>query len=632
MDAVPLQSVFSLIWVPLYLFLAGYYLVFHFRDKLKHHLHFAFLWFCWTVYTVGAAGLYRAVTPGEGVFFQRLEMLGAIFAYPTVFLFMRRFYGAPERPGLTAALYVISVIFAIGDLGSELFFTQIPSPRAFTFLGLEFRYLEHQLGWLGVLCFGYGLLLVAITLGLGVLSLYRRRPGAPPLFVGLVIIGLCSVHDSLVGLAIYDAPYLVEHGFVVFAFAAAYFMQDQTLAAQRALVLRTEELQAANVRLKNLDMLKEELLANVSHELRSPLLSVRGYTELLLARKMGGVSPEQASAFQVIARNVNRLLALINTLLDYAKLKEGRVQIERRPVSLAQVVEETIDNLEPSLREKNLRIEWRAPGGPPLTVEGDADKLRQIVDNLLSNAIKASPPDGRVVMTLSSGGGQINLTVMDEGMGIPTDELEQIFERFYQVEPDDGPPRKGSGIGLAVVRELVQLHGGTVQAQNAKGGGACFEVRLPMLTVEHSPIPEPAWPPPAGLTAGRRVLLAEDDRDLSGLLRLALGQVGHAVEVVDNGETALERARQGGFDVILLDLHLPGLSGLDVLRELRPIGTQDHPPVVMMSGESEEGIRERCLEAGCTYFLNKPFSMGELHGLLGRLLPDEQPATPEPAV
>ncbi len=619
MDEIHLQAAAALIWVPLYLFLAGYYLVFHFRDRLRHHLLFAFLWFCWAIYALGASGLYASHSPAEGVRWQRVQLLGAIFAYPTVFLFMVRQAGLAWRDWIAISLYAASTLFAVANFTSAAFFTDTPAVKEFTFLGHLVRYQECEPGWLGAVCFCWGILLLFGTIGLGVLAMRRRTRGSVGIFLGLSAVGLASINDSLVGLGVYESVYMVEHVFVIFAFTAAYFMQDQTLQAQQELWHKTQRLIAANRDLEGLDRLKEELLANVSHELRTPLVSIRGYSEYIRDGKMGPVTPEQAGALEICLRSVERLLGLINNLLDHAKLRDGRMVLDRQDMPLIPVVEDALAGVAPLLDQRGLELDQAYDDSARIWVHGDAGRLRQVVDNLLVNAVKASRESASVRIEMGLDADQWAwLAVADSGKGIPASKLDQIFDRFYQAGPgEQGRRLPGTGLGLAVVRELVQLHGGELRVTSAEEEGSRFEVRLPAV---EPPAAAPALTErrrtaaaPEPEARAPRVLVADDDPDISAFLELALDQAGHQVELASDGQRALELGRTGRFELLLLDINMSGLSGDEVLAKLR----QGQSPgasmkVVIITASRSDDVRRRCEELGCDGFLLKPFSLQKL--------------------
>ncbi len=619
MVEIHLQSVLALIWVPLYLFLACYYLVFHFRDRLRHHLLFAFLWFCWAIYAMGSGGLYASETAAEGVQWQRVQLLGAIFAYPTVFLFMWRQCGLPWRDWIAVSFFTLSTGFAVADFTSPDFFTSQAAVKHVLLFGHTIRYPECEPGWLGVVCFAWGLILLAATLGLGVYAMRLRRRGSRTIMFGLTVVGLCSINDSMVGLGVYPFIYLVEHGFVVFAFTAAYFMQDQTLSAQHKLFRKTQQLLKANRELKGLDELKEQLLANISHELRTPLTSIRGYSEYMREGKMGPITPEQREGLEISLRNVDRLLALINNLLDYAKLRDGRVVLDAMPMDLAPVISEAVSAAEPQAAARGVTLHREEGAGDALAVSGDGNKLRQVLDNLLSNAIKASPEGGQVRVEAGAEEGQVWVAVVDRGQGIPRDELERVFERFYQLKQTRGRRVKGTGIGLALVRDLVEMHGGELHVESEEGQGARFEVRLPGLDdgVALAGAPPEQAPAPRG---PGRILLADDDPDISEFLEMALRREGYEVDLVGDGATALERARSTSPTVMVLDINMAGMSGLEVLTHLRQgEGAGERLPVVVITASRSDELRQQCMDLHCQGFLYKPFAMDELIGLVKKI-------------
>lgn len=254
---------------------------------------------------------------------------------------------------------------------------------------------------------------------------------------------------------------------------------DDKDAVNVALEARMREIEAANQKLRSLDKLKSEILANVSHELRTPLVTICGYAELLLDRGLGALNKRQTHALEVTRRSGRRLKSLIENMLEYAKLEEGRVILRRERIDLRDCAREVAEEIGARLGPRRIRFEVALPT-EAVTVSADRTRLLLLLRNLLGNAEKFTAEDGEIGLGLALDGGQALLTVRDTGIGIPPEHHERIFDRFYQVDGSATRQHGGAGLGLAIVREVVEMHGGRVSVDSAPGRGSRFEVRLPL--------------------------------------------------------------------------------------------------------------------------------------------------------
>jgi PAS domain S-box-containing protein len=250
--------------------------------------------------------------------------------------------------------------------------------------------------------------------------------------------------------------------------------------ARQALQERNTQLERLNTELRSLDEMKSNLLANVSHELHTPLVSIKGYTEMILKRKLGPLTPEQERGLQVAQKNIDRLIELIDNLLSFARLETGETQLTLEDLPLWQVVDEAIDLVSERIRRRGLSVTTQYESDD-LMVRGDRIKIGQVFTNLLTNAVKFNREGGRIAVSARRGGaGFVDVEVSDTGIGIPADEQEKVFERFYQVE--SGPRRRyeGTGIGLSIARDILRLHGCSIRVQSTPGEGTTFQFTLPM--------------------------------------------------------------------------------------------------------------------------------------------------------
>jgi signal transduction histidine kinase/ActR/RegA family two-component response regulator len=377
-----------------------------------------------------------------------------------------------------------------------------------------------------------------------------------------------------------------------------------------------------NEELRRLDELKSEFLAMVSHELRTPLTAIVGYSRLLLRQVHGPLTPKQIEQQEAIFRSAQRLTDLINELLDVSRLESGRVELVPRPTNARAVVDQGIAVVAVAAQAKRIQIENAIPPGSP-AVQADAERLQQILVNLLSNAVKFTPDGGRVTVSAGRHKDQVWIAVLDTGVGIPREELARIWDPFYQVESTLRRRHGGSGLGLTIVRRLVELHGGLVRAESdGENRGARFTFTLPVAT---EPVAQEAAPPrEAGIErilAGRRVLIVEDEPDNQTLMRTVVEDLlgGNAV-VCGDGERAVFEAVETPPALILLDLMLPSLSGWEVARRLRQNHRTKSVPIIAVTALARPQERESALHAGCDAYLSKPFAPDDMARLIAATL------------
>jgi signal transduction histidine kinase/DNA-binding response OmpR family regulator/HAMP domain-containing protein len=324
-----------------------------------------------------------------------------------------------------------------------------------------------------------------------------------------------------------------------------------------------------------LERLKSEFVATASHELRSPLTSIKGFVELLSSSKE--LNDRQREFVEIIQLSTNRLVDLVNDLLDVARVEAGRVEVHRRPTDLADLVREVALLLRPRLDGKDQRLELDLPSTLPRALV-DPSRIRQVLTNLLTNAHLYTPEGGHIAVGLRAGERSVALTVTDDGRGMTPEELEHAFDRFYRGAHDgDGGP--GTGLGLAIVHSLVELHGGTIEVRSAPGEGTTFEVSLPRAAEAD------AGQPPAArfVLAGKRVLVVDDEPAIGELIARRLEPYGVETVKVGSGNEALEHLRRERFDAVTLDILMPGMSGFEVLRTLRADPELRALPVVVVS-------------------------------------------------
>jgi signal transduction histidine kinase/ActR/RegA family two-component response regulator len=380
---------------------------------------------------------------------------------------------------------------------------------------------------------------------------------------------------------------------------------EEVKQSQAALLLAEERAEEAN-------RAKDEFLAVLSHELRAPLQSVLGWVQLFQSQPLEQAT--MAHGLEVIERNVRNQVQLIGDLVDMSCIVAGKLRISRSPVDLVPSVLEGIDVLRREIETKHIQLETAidllvAP------VFGDRVRLEQIVVNLISNAVKFTSSGGRITVTLARHDSVVRLSIGDTGHGIDQAVLPHIFERFRQADSTSRRGQGGLGLGLAIVRHLVDLHGGTVWAESAgEGQGATFTVELPIVEIPQDDVSEredlgEALAGKETLLSGLRVLAVDDDVDTLEVLRLVLQDKGAGVLVASSVSEALDALRDAPVDVLISDLGMPGADGYDLIRQVRTMEreTRGQPmPAVALTAYASDEDRTRALAAGFQTYVAKP--------------------------
>ncbi len=378
--------------------------------------------------------------------------------------------------------------------------------------------------------------------------------------------------------------------------------------------------QAARVQAERTALLKDEFLATVSHEMRTPLTAMLGWVQLL---RSGSLPTETVpQALETIERNARAQAKLIDDLLDMSRILSGRLRLDVQTVNIVEVVEAALDAAEPGAAAKKIRmVRVLDPLSGP--VAGDPMRLQQIVWNLLSNAVKFTPTGGRITVTLERINSHLEISVSDSGEGILPEFLPHVFDRFRQQDSSTMRKHQGLGLGLSIVKQLVELHGGAVRASSeGLGKGATFIVSLPVSAahreVKEKEVAIPVEPPPASegvpTLLGTRVLVVDDDADARELLRSILAQRGASVRTAGSAAEALAQLEARVPDVLVSDIGMPGQDGYGLIREVRllPREKGGHVPALALTAFARSDDRRRAISAGFHMHLAKPVEPAEL--------------------
>jgi PAS domain S-box-containing protein len=373
------------------------------------------------------------------------------------------------------------------------------------------------------------------------------------------------------------------------------------------------ELEAKAQQLLSADRLKDEFLATLAHELRNPLAPIRTGVELLASD-----DPVSGQIIEVIRRQLAHMVRLIDDLLDVSRITRGKLELKRERVSLAQIIEAAVEASQPLIRRGGQTLRIALPERP-IHLDADLTRLAQVIGNLLNNASKYTPSAGTIELSTELQDDQVVIRVRDDGIGIAPDQLDHVFQMFSQVNRTLDRSQGGLGIGLALVRQLVSMHGGSVRAlSDGAGAGSVFELRLPV-----SPAPsddERAHAVSTELPVKRRILVVDDNDDAAEMVSRALRRAGHETLTAFDGPSAIEEVERWQPNVVLLDIGLPGMSGYDVARALRNNPRHHGLALIALTGWGSQDDRRKANEAGFDLHLTKPVDAAQLRQALDQVV------------
>ncbi|MDT5270216.1 MAG: hypothetical protein QOH49_2402 [Acidobacteriota bacterium] len=408
----------------------------------------------------------------------------------------------------------------------------------------------------------------------------------------------------------------------------AIFRRQVTAMNERLLISATRQHELTETA-ERANRLKDDFLATLSHELRTPLTAIVGWSEILRNPKLDPATALRA--IEIIRRNARMQAQLVDDLLDVSRIIIGKLRLSVQPVDLGTVIIATVDGLRPAAeaREIRLQLQLDAPAGQ---VSGDPDRLQQVAWNLISNAIKFTPQGGSVVISLARVESHVEVTVSDTGIGIAPEFLPHVFDRFRQADATTTRAFGGLGLGLSIVRQLVELHGGTVRVgSEGEGLGATFTVSLPLMaarsavsdtgSAQQPEFKSPEFECPPELN-GLRVLVVDDEADTCEVLQFILEGCGARVKTAGSAAAALEAVAEEVFDVLISDIGMPDEDGYSLIAKVRALGKERGgkvPAAAALTAYAGEEARIRALQSGFQIHVPKPISQSELLAVVANL-------------
>jgi PAS domain S-box-containing protein len=413
-----------------------------------------------------------------------------------------------------------------------------------------------------------------------------------------------------------DSPIFSEQGELIGVVGVSVDISPRKQSEAEREALHESE-RAARAEAENANRLKDEFLATLSHELRNPLNVILGYAEVLLRSDEARSSQFVRRAAEILKRNALAQSRLVRDLLDLSRLHIGKLSLSRQVVSLATIIDNAVETVNADAAAKEIEIQVDA-GEDVIFVNADPLRLEQVIWNLLNNAVKFTPDGGTVTIRLSSADDRAILIISDTGPGIEPEFLPHVFQMFRQADASNSRPHGGMGIGLALVKQLIGLHGGTVSVASTMGQGASFTIELPATGEKTNPLGYSTLPE-AGVLSEMRILVVDDSADTVDMLRRLFEMDGAVVATARGAGEALKIACEQDFDAVLSDISMPGMDGFEFVRQLREITRQKDVPVFALTGFGRAEDVERAEAEGFFSLVTKPIDVNNLVETLRKL-------------
>ena len=395
-----------------------------------------------------------------------------------------------------------------------------------------------------------------------------------------------------------------------------------------------QKLELTNAELLRATRLKDEFLANMSHELRTPLNAILGMTEALQEQILGDVNERQLKALKTVETSGMHLLALINDILDLAKIESGQLQLDCNTTNVALLCQSSITFIQNQAFNKSIKLEVKiSPNLPDLQV--DERRIRQVLLNLLSNAVKFTPKGGSITLEVKhlelqqmQTGSWIRIAVIDTGIGIAPENIPKLFQPFIQIDGALNRQYAGTGLGLSLVKRMVELHGGTVGLTSDLGVGSCFTIDLPCVTslqeaiadVSIDATPAPPSPVSATVKLSPLILIAEDNEANISTLNDYLEAKGYRILLAMNGQEAIDLTKTYQPDLILMDIQIPIMDGIETTKQIRLDPNLVNIPIIALTALAMDGDRQKCLDAGANEYISKPIKLKDLSQIIQSFL------------
>ncbi|BAY89104.1 MULTISPECIES: PAS domain S-box protein [unclassified Tolypothrix] len=406
--------------------------------------------------------------------------------------------------------------------------------------------------------------------------------------------------------------------------------------AEAQLYLTNEQLATSNTELARATRLKDEFLANMSHELRTPLNAILGMSEVLQDEILGTINDRQRQSLQTIERSGEHLLELINDILDLSKIEAGQLQLEYAPIAMRKLCESSLAFIKQQAGQKRIQLEVKIPPQLPKLLL-DERRIRQVLINLLNNAVKFTPEGGRITLEVSrqqlipeveniSLTSFIRIAIIDTGIGIAPENIKKLFKPFIQIDSALNRQYTGTGLGLALAKRIVELHSGKVGVSSELGVGSCFTVDLPCSNLWESSFEPVNSSPELNSTCEETVvdspliLLVEDNEANVLTISSYLQAKGYKIILANNGQDAIALTKTRLPDLILMDIQMPGMDGIDAIKQIRLEQNFVNIPIIALTALAMPGDREKCLAAGANDYIPKPIKLNQLTTRIQKLL------------